>query len=169
MPRFHFHLVNADGRFAFGEHIEAEDLAAAVRIASEASRTHPAGPFPAIQVWQDARCLFTSDSLILLPRYTRRPGTDGGTALVRPVRESGSTEPGKMGGRRKPLLAGHEDLLRELTATRKRITLAEIRDALIKRGIQSGSLTTIWETLRRLGLTQQKRAARGRVGAAGRG
>ena len=29
--------------------------------------------------------------------------------LVRRVRETGSTEPGKIGGHRKPLLAGHED------------------------------------------------------------
>src|SRR5689334_17335873 len=76
--------------------------------------------------------------------------------LVRRVRETGSTEPGKIGGHRKPLLAGHGDLLRELTATRKGITLAEIRDALIERGIQPGSLTTIWWTLRRLGLTHKK-------------
>jgi hypothetical protein len=72
------------------------------------------------------------------------------------VRETGSTEPGKIGGHRKLLLAGHEALLRELTATRKGITLAEIRDALIERGIQPGSLTTIWWTLRRLGLTHKK-------------
>ena len=56
----------------------------------------------------------------------------------------------------KPLLADHEDVLRELAATRKGITLAEIRDALIERGIQPGSLTTIWWTLRRLGLTHKK-------------
>jgi transposase len=71
--------------------------------------------------------------------------------LVRRVRESGSTEPAKIGGYRKPLLAGHEELLRELTTTRKGITLAEIRDALIERGVKPGSLTTIWSTLRRLG------------------
>src|SRR5690348_17857549 len=41
--------------------------------------------------------------------------------LVRRVRETGSTEPGKIGGHRKPLLAGREALLRELTATRKGI------------------------------------------------
>jgi transposase len=79
------------------------------------------------------------------------------------VREVGSPEPGKMAGHRKPLLAGHEDLLRELTAT-KGITLAEIRDALIERGIQPGSLTTIWGMLRRLGLTHRKSDARGRAG-----
>ena len=88
--------------------------------------------------------------------------------LVQRVRETGSTEPGKIGGYRKPLLAGHEDLLRELTTTRKGITLAEIRDALIERGIEPGSLTTIWSTLRRLGLTHKKSAAGRRAGPARR-
>jgi putative transposase len=78
--------------------------------------------------------------------------------LVRRVRETGSTEPAKIGGYRKPLLAGHEDLLSELTSTRKGITLAEIRDALVERGIEPGSLTTIWSMLRRLGLSHKKRA-----------
>ena len=77
--------------------------------------------------------------------------------LMRRVRETGSTVPAKIGGCRKPLLAGHEELLRELTARRKGITLAEIRKALVERGIQSGSLTTIWSTLRRLGLSHKKR------------
>jgi transposase len=36
--------------------------------------------------------------------------------LVRRVRETGSTEPAKIGGYRKPLLASHEELLRALTA-----------------------------------------------------
>ena len=88
--------------------------------------------------------------------------------LVRRLRETGSTEPAKIGGYRKPLLAGHEDLLRKLTATCKGITLAEIRDALVARGIEPGSLTTIWSTLRRLGLTHKKSAAGRRAGPAGR-
>ena len=78
--------------------------------------------------------------------------------LMRRVRETGSTEPAKIGGYRRPLLADHEALLRELTVTRKGITLAEIRDALVARGIAAGSLTTIWSTLRRLGLSHKKRA-----------
>jgi transposase len=77
--------------------------------------------------------------------------------LVRRVGETGSTRPAKVGGYRKPLLAGHEGLLRELTMARKGITLAEIRDALIERGIGPVSLTTIWSTLRRLGLSHKKR------------
>lgn len=88
--------------------------------------------------------------------------------LVRRVRQTGSLEPGKIGGYRKPLLAGQEELLRELTTTRKGITLAEIRDALIERGIAPGSLTTIWSTLRRLGLTHKKSPAGRRAGSAGR-
>jgi putative transposase len=86
--------------------------------------------------------------------------------LVRRVRETGSTRPGRIGGYRKPLLAGHEDLLRELTASRKGITLAEIRAVLIERGITPGSVTTIWSTLRRLGLTHKKSAAGGRARSA---
>ena len=77
--------------------------------------------------------------------------------LVRRVRETGSTQPAKVGGYRKPLLAGHEGLLRELTTARKGITLAEIREALVERGIEPVSLTTIWSTLRRLGLSHKKR------------
>jgi len=89
--------------------------------------------------------------------------------LVRRLRETGSTQPAKIGGYRKPLLAGHEDLLRELTANRKGITLAEIRAALLARGIAPGSLTTIWSMLRRLGLTHKKSPARRRAGPAGCG
>ena len=76
--------------------------------------------------------------------------------LMRRVRETGSTEPAKIGGYRKPLLADHEELLRELTTSRKGITLAEIREELVARSIDPGSLTTIWSTLRRLGLSHKK-------------
>jgi transposase len=78
--------------------------------------------------------------------------------LVRRVRETGSMEPAKMGGYRKPLLAGHDALLRNLTTARPGITLAEIRDALMARGIEPGSLTTIWSMLHRLGLSHKKRS-----------
>ena len=74
------------------------------------------------------------------------------------IRETGSTEPAKMGGYRKPLLAGHDALLRGLTAAKPGITLAAIRDALMARGIEPGSLTTIRSMLRRLGLSHKKRS-----------
>ena len=78
--------------------------------------------------------------------------------LVRRVRETGSTAPAKIGGYRKPLLAGHEELLRELTASRKGITLAGIRDELVARGIEPGCLATIRSRLKRLGLSHRKGA-----------
>ena len=76
--------------------------------------------------------------------------------LVRRVRATGSTAPAKIGGYRQPLLAGHEEFLRTLSTTRKGITLAEIRQVLVEHGIEPGSLTTIWSTLRRLGRSHKK-------------
>lgn len=78
--------------------------------------------------------------------------------LVRRVRETGSTAPARIGGYRKPLLAGHEELLRELVTAKGTITLAEIQARLAERGIEAGCLTTIWSTLRRLGLSHKKTA-----------
>ena len=76
--------------------------------------------------------------------------------LVRRVRQTGSTAPARMGGYRKPLLAGQEVFLRELTAERKGITLAEIRAILIERGVAPVSLMTIWTMLKRLDLSHKK-------------
>lgn len=77
--------------------------------------------------------------------------------LVRRVRETGSAAPAKVGGYRKPLLVGHEGLLHELTEAKPGITLVELQVALQERGIEPGSLSTIWSTLRRLGLRHKKR------------
>ena len=77
--------------------------------------------------------------------------------LVRRVRETGSMAPAKIGGYRQPLLAGQEGVLQELTTSKPGITLAEIQAALAGRGIKAGSLTTIWATLRRFGLSHKKR------------
>ena len=76
--------------------------------------------------------------------------------LVRRVRETGSTAPSQIGGYRKALLEGHEAVLRELTTSAPGITLAELQRRLVERGIEAGSLTTIWATLRRLGLSHKK-------------
>ena len=86
--------------------------------------------------------------------------------IVRQARETGSTAAARIGGYRKPLLAGHEALLRELVENRKGITLAEIRDELVGRGIRSGSLSTIWARLKRLGLSHKKSTEGGRTGPA---
>lgn len=45
--------------------------------------------------------------------------------LIWRVRETGSSEPARIGGYRKPLLAGHEESLRELTPSKPGITLVE--------------------------------------------
>jgi transposase len=78
--------------------------------------------------------------------------------LLQRVRRTGSTGPSRIGGYRAPLLAAHEGLLRQLTESQKGITLAELRRQLIERGAPAVSLTTIWSSLRRLGLTHKKRA-----------
>lgn len=78
--------------------------------------------------------------------------------LMRRVRDTGSVAPARIGGTRTPLLDGHEAVLRELTTSQPGITLAEMQAALRKRDIVPGSLSTIWTTLRRLGLTHKKRA-----------
>ena len=49
MPGYHFYCLNAEGRFGFGKHIEAEDLNAAIRWASQECRAHPAGPFSGLR------------------------------------------------------------------------------------------------------------------------
>ena len=76
--------------------------------------------------------------------------------LIRRVRATGSTAPARIGGYRRPLLDGHEMLLRELTSARPGITLAEIKSALAQRGVEAGHPTTIWHPLRRLGLSHKK-------------
>ena len=76
--------------------------------------------------------------------------------LMRRVRATGSTAPSKVGGYRRPLLDGHEALLRDLTTGKPGITLVEIKAALEARGIEAGHLSTIWSTLRRLGLSHKK-------------
>ena len=76
--------------------------------------------------------------------------------LMQRVRATGSTAPAKIGGYRRPLLDGHEALLRELTSAKPGITLVEIKGALAERGIEAGHISTIWTTLRRLGLSHKK-------------
>ena len=77
--------------------------------------------------------------------------------LMQRVRRTGSTAPGKIGGCRKPKLAGHEDYLRELTRTRVGITLEETKTALIEERGLDVSISAIWEMLRKLGLSHKKR------------
>ncbi len=77
--------------------------------------------------------------------------------LMQRVRATGSAAPAKIGGYRKPLRADHDDLLRELGATRKSVRLAKIREELLTRGIDPGCLRKIRPRLRHLGLSYKKR------------
>jgi putative transposase len=76
--------------------------------------------------------------------------------LMQRFRATGSTVPAKIGGYRRPLLDGQEVLLQDLTAAKPGITLVEIKAALAERGIEGGHISTIWSTLRRLGLSHKK-------------
>jgi transposase len=76
--------------------------------------------------------------------------------LMRRVRATGSPEPDRYGGHRRPLLEPYATELRGLIEAIPDITLAELQ-AELKRcfGIVAG-LTTIHNTLRRLGLRHKK-------------
>jgi transposase len=61
--------------------------------------------------------------------------------LVRRVRQTGSPAPAQVGGHRRPVLEPHADLIRSLVEGRSRITLAELRAALVEQGIQVTALS----------------------------
>lgn len=72
------------------------------------------------------------------------------------VRTTGSVAPARYGGHRRPLLEPYEADLERLVAATPDITLAELQAELQRRfGILAG-LTTIHNTLRRLGLRHKK-------------
>lgn len=91
---------------------------------------------------------------VVAERYEVSPSTV--VKLMQRVRRTGSVAHGQIGGQRKPLLAPYADLLTELTASHKGITLAELREAIVARGGPRVDLSTIWHMLRRLGLTHKK-------------
>ena len=76
--------------------------------------------------------------------------------LMQRVRQTGSTEPAKIGGYRRALLEAHIDELRAIVAGKAGITLREIRAALAARGIEVKALWTIADMLHRLGLSHKK-------------
>ena len=76
--------------------------------------------------------------------------------LMQRVRTTGSAAPDRYGGHRRALLAPYEAELRGLIAATPDITLAELQAELQRHfGILAG-LTTIHNTLRRLGLRHKK-------------
>ena len=76
--------------------------------------------------------------------------------LMQRVRTTGSAAPARFGGHRRPLLAPYEGELRGLIVATPDITLAELQTELKRRfGVVAG-LTTLHNSLRRLGLRHKK-------------
>ena len=80
--------------------------------------------------------------------------------LVRRWRETGSCEPGQIGGQKKRKLAGWEDWLHAVMASEPDITLAELQKRLSSEGIEI-SQQAINTTLRALGYRYKKNATGG--------
>lgn len=76
--------------------------------------------------------------------------------LVQQWEQTGSLQPGRMGGYRPFALAAHEKLVRELMAQAPDQTLDELRDRLADRGVMVGR-TSVHRYLSALGLTRKKR------------
>jgi putative transposase len=77
--------------------------------------------------------------------------------LMQRVRTTGSAAPARYGGHRRPLLEAYEADLKQLVAATPDLTLAELQTALQRRfGVVAG-LTTLHNTLRRIGLRHKKR------------
>jgi transposase len=70
-------------------------------------------------------------------------------------RQTGEVSPRPPRNRRRPTLDAHHDRLRALIAEDPDATLAELRDRL---GVAIG-LTSLWEAVRRLGLTVKKKSS----------
>ena len=77
--------------------------------------------------------------------------------LMQRVERTGSIEPGKVGGHRRPILEPHEATLRTIVEATPDITLAEIKAELAERLGLAVGLTAIHTYLRRLGLGRKKR------------
>jgi hypothetical protein len=51
MAEYRFYCLRADGRIAYGTHVDALDLEAAIKMAHDVCGSHPAGPFYRIEIW----------------------------------------------------------------------------------------------------------------------
>lgn len=85
---------------------------------------------------------------------------------ARAWRQEGRRGPGKMGGHRKPVIAGEaEAVLRRVLEEANHLTLARCRDRLAEEAKVSVHLSTVHRALARMGWSWKKaHAARGRAG-----
>jgi transposase len=76
--------------------------------------------------------------------------------LMQRVRTTGSAAPARYGGHRRPLLEAYATDLKQLVDATPDLTLAELQSELQRRcGVVAG-LTTLHNTLRRIGLRHKK-------------
>ena len=77
------------------------------------------------------------------------------------VRSTGSVAPGKMGGHRRQLLAGHRDFILARLAAEPHLALRSLQVELIERGV-AVSYGALWNFVHRLGQSfRKKRSANG--------
>ena len=69
--------------------------------------------------------------------------------------DTGSVSPSPMGGRREPKLAGHRAWILDRIEACPAITLAELQDLLVERGV-TASIAAIWRLLKSGGITRKK-------------
>jgi transposase len=74
-------------------------------------------------------------------------------------RETGSVEPGKMGGHRRRVLEPHRVFIEERIRQTPHLTLHRLKDELAARGVVV-SHNAVWQFLRREGLRFKKNAVR---------
>lgn len=74
-------------------------------------------------------------------------------------RETGSVEPGKVGGHRKPILDAHRDFILDQIQRTPHLTLHGLKDILATQGI-CVSHNAVWLFLRREGLSFKKNTVR---------
>ena len=82
-------------------------------------------------------------------------GTNTAVTIVRRWRETGEIAPAKVGRRPGSVLDAHTDWLRERIEQRGDLTLAELREELIERGL-TVTQQAIWYHLERMGLSYKK-------------
>ena len=82
--------------------------------------------------------------------------------LMQLYESTGSYQPRKFGGYKKPLLADHEETVRALVAASASATLSELQQQLDDRGIKVG-LSSIDRFLKRLRLSFKKNSLRRRA------
>jgi transposase len=76
---------------------------------------------------------------------------------------TGAVEPGQRGGYRRSCLEGHDRSLRAWIGEKKDLTLAELRERILRDLGIAVSTTALWHRLERLGLSYKKNAARRRA------